>query len=90
MLLYRQGQVSTWVLQTVFVWTGFQSKEVTRGTVAPRSDLQRLSTELSIQGDIRRIRLRHGSGGGTIEFSILVLDEQEAKHGHSRSPSYAD
>ena len=52
---------------------------VMRGTVSPRSDLQRLSAETRMQGDTPRIRLKHGSGGGTwsggtFEFSMLLLD----------------
>jgi hypothetical protein len=62
-----------------YTWTGFQSMAVMRGTVSPRSDLQRLSAETSMQGDTPRIRLKHGSGsgtwsGGTIKFSMLLLD----------------
>jgi hypothetical protein len=62
-----------------YQWTDFQSMSVMRGTVSPRSDLQRLSAETSMQGDTPRIRLKHGSGGsawsgGTIEFSMLLLD----------------
>jgi len=63
-----------------FTWTGFQSMSVMRGTVSARSqNLDKLSAETSMQGDTPRIRLKHGSGGGTwsggtIEFSMLLLD----------------
>jgi len=33
-----------------YTWTGFQSMTVMRDTVSPRSDLQRLSAETSMQG----------------------------------------
>ena len=66
-------------LTEFYTWTGFQSMAVMRGTVSPRSDLQRLSAETSMQVETPRIRLKHGSGGGTwsggtIEFSMLLLD----------------
>jgi hypothetical protein len=48
-----------------YTWTGFQSMAVMRGTVSPRSDLQRLSAEASMQSDTPRIRLKHGSGGSS-------------------------
>ena len=53
---------------------------VMRGTVSARSaNLDKLSAETSMLGDTPRIRLQHGSGGGTwsggtIEFSMLLLD----------------
>ena len=63
-----------------YTWTGFQSMAVMRGTVSARSaNLDKLSAETSMLGDTPRIRLQHGSGGGTwsggtIEFSMLLLD----------------
>jgi hypothetical protein len=63
-----------------YTWTGFQSMTVMRGTVSARStNLDKLSAETSMQGDTPRIRLKHGSGGGTwsggtIEFSMMLLD----------------